>query len=451
MKKQTALSPEKYIATKSRSLEIHHCYIIGDTEDGKLQVIISRKHKTGNITVGFYLVDLWCMGIKDSFFKFNVPEMEFSMYMEEMLDDVPATMAQIDYVTAHNIIYAAYEYALDLEIKQSPVFEKTTKYLLEKDNDDIPLIEIECGRDGRPFYEQGDESPAEAKKILKTLEKNVGKDGFDYILLKDSISEDEKFINELQSMTELQKKYKQYTLEELRDEYLALPPEERIDTDPVPFSIIYNLREALDKFYQDKDYPAGWKKMLDYTVDNNYITHSLLGDNSVAVSEEDEELFSGCIKILLDYWNNKFSAKKFGDVLKKLKENYPDLAFARYIETKVTGNGDWKSLIEKFPGYPLAKLESHLENGDTVEHMDLKSVFGSNRNISSYEAFVLLNIALREADNNQKFEDYISLQKIIMDADLFEDEAGMLLWTINEKRIPVIEKYMTEKILPSGK
>lgn len=463
MKAKNKISPEKYIITKSRSLEIDRCYLIGDVEAGKLQVIISRKHKTGNITAGFYLVDLWCMGIKDSFFDFNLTESDFGLLLESMYDR--ADLTEVDYVQAHNIIYAAYEYALDLGIKQSPIFEKTTKYLLEEDNDDIPLIEIECGRDGRPFYEQGSESAAEASKVIRTLEKSVGKGGFDYQLLNENSFEKEDFLDrlksietedilkELESMVDIQKKYEAYTLEELQQEYLTFSSEERLNPEQAPFNDAFMVRDALEKFYDNgENYPESWNKILGYTVDSEYIIPSLLGDYTAAISEEDEEYFSECLDAVTGIPDTEPPlAKESEDALQYIEENYPDLAFTQYIRAKIGGNTDWEPFIQNFPEYSIFKLENHFEKGDSLEQIDLESVFGNMRNISSYEAFVLLKILLQEIDKKQILEEFILFENLIIKMDLFESEASILMWESDAKKIQVIEKYVTEKIVPCNK
>ncbi|GEN75504.1 hypothetical protein [Chryseobacterium hagamense] len=451
MKAQNKISPEKYIVTKSRTLEISRCFLIGNTETGKLQVIISRKHKTGNITVGFYLVDLWCLGIKDSFFDFNLTESDFNLLLETMYD--AADLTEVDYVKAHNIIYAAYEYALDLGIKQSPVFENTTKYLLEEDNDDIPLIEIECGRNGRPFYEQGIESASEANKIIRTLEKSVGKDGFDYQLLNQNHFETEDLLNGLESMMDIQKKYEAYTLEELQQEYLTFSSEERLNPEQAPFNDAFMVRDALEKFYSSgENYPESWNNILGYTVDNEYITPSLLGNDTAAISEEDDEYFSECIDAITGISDSEPPViEDFGDALQHIEENYPDLPITQYVRAKLNGNTDWKPLMQNFPEYSIFKLENHFENGNSPEQIDLESVFGNSRNISSYEAFVLLKILLQEIDKNQILEEFISFENLILKMDLFESEASVLMWESDVKKLQVIEKYVTEKIAPRSK
>lgn len=72
-------------------------------------VVVARRHTNGNITVCFYLVDLMCLGVKDTFYMFNVPLFEYKEKIEMIgdgLDVVP-----ISYELAHNIVYADLEFA----------------------------------------------------------------------------------------------------------------------------------------------------------------------------------------------------------------------------------------------------------------------------------------------------------------------------------------------------
>ena len=55
--------------------------------------------------------------------------------------------------------------------------------MLEEDTEDVELIEIECGKNGKPFYVCGpydDRKKAEA--IIAQLERSAGKGNYDYIL-----------------------------------------------------------------------------------------------------------------------------------------------------------------------------------------------------------------------------------------------------------------------------
>lgn len=65
--KQQQLSPESYIRQRSRTLPIGECRINPEWETGGMaEIMICRRHSNGNITFCLYMVDLYCLGIKDT-------------------------------------------------------------------------------------------------------------------------------------------------------------------------------------------------------------------------------------------------------------------------------------------------------------------------------------------------------------------------------------------------
>lgn len=93
----------------------------------------------------------------------------------------------------HNIIHAALEFAEVIGLPPCKEFRQTTRFFLEENTDEIELIEIECGRDGKPFYTQGLDSDMEADRMIKHLTKTLGSGNFDYILETDNQEYDEDF------------------------------------------------------------------------------------------------------------------------------------------------------------------------------------------------------------------------------------------------------------------
>ncbi len=175
------LSPENYIRKKARSLQIHECWINEDWEDsGMANIMISRRHTNGNITFCIYLVDLLCLGVKDTIYIFNDTETEYQNFLEKL--DEEMGMEMVKYALVHNIILSGVEFAEEFGFKPHKDFTSVTEYMLEEDTDDIELIEIECGQDGKPLYIQGPyENTATANKIMKQLEHSAGQGNFDFI------------------------------------------------------------------------------------------------------------------------------------------------------------------------------------------------------------------------------------------------------------------------------
>ncbi len=145
------LSPEKYIQTKARSLPLHECLINPDWQSGGLAtVLVSRKQPSGNIVAGVYLVDVLCLGLKNTYHFFNEP----ARYYEEELKGLVFSHQEYepcDYVLAHNIVYGAIAYAEDLGFRPHKDFG-VSQYVLEADDESVELLELEFGRDGQPCY-----------------------------------------------------------------------------------------------------------------------------------------------------------------------------------------------------------------------------------------------------------------------------------------------------------
>ncbi|MBT2564585.1 hypothetical protein J7E50_01100 [Pedobacter sp. ISL-68] len=178
--------PENFIKSRARELELGHCYITEEWEEtGIANILVSRKHTNGNFTLGIYLIDLKCLGIKDTMFKFNVTDEELDYFADYVGGN------EIEYNEVHNIIYGAEAFAKDCGFKAHKDWT-ITQFILEEDNDRIPLIDVEFGEDGIPAYYVGpNDSPAKVNQILATLDKHVGQGNYLFYNDEDEFEDDE--------------------------------------------------------------------------------------------------------------------------------------------------------------------------------------------------------------------------------------------------------------------
>ena len=180
------LSPKKYIMQKGRSLPIDSCWILEDWQDvGETTVLIARRHASGKYTIGLYLVDTFCLGLKDTFYKFNVSSQEYDDLLDQI--SIGGNYIQVSYNEAHNLIFGAIAFAEEAGIKPSPEFA-LTQYLLEEDTEDVPLIEYEFGKNGKHFLVA--KNNLELNTYLPLLEKNLPEEEYDFIF-PDELEEDE--------------------------------------------------------------------------------------------------------------------------------------------------------------------------------------------------------------------------------------------------------------------
>lgn len=144
---------------------------------GMAVVIVMREAGFNRCSVCTYLVDIWCLGIKDAS---GPRQMNWSDYQEFVDyayqgfgDDPPA---KISLEQAQAIVFSALEYADALGFKPHKDFAAARPYLGEWNGE----TKIECGRDGIPCYFEGPYDRPE--KIVAQLEKAVGKGNFEYVL-----------------------------------------------------------------------------------------------------------------------------------------------------------------------------------------------------------------------------------------------------------------------------
>jgi len=163
-------SVEAQIRTRARNLPIHKCYVNKNWQESQMaNIMITRKHTNGNITIGSYIVDLKLRGVKDCVYKFN----ESSVQTDEFVKRYPEMYQECDYNLVHNIIYAGLEFAGEYGFEPHKDF-KIAQYILEEDTDDIPLMEIPLGDDGIPVLElrYGESGQRERALLKKTAGDN---------------------------------------------------------------------------------------------------------------------------------------------------------------------------------------------------------------------------------------------------------------------------------------
>ncbi|MGB3791040.1 MAG: hypothetical protein WA949_23745 [Phormidesmis sp.] len=139
-------------------------------------VMVVRQQRNG-FAAATFLVDYYCLGIKNASSKklsnankyLQMKEFAFSRF-EESVEEIPLRQAQA-------IVWGAVDYARQLGFEPHKDFE-AAKDILAGDIETLPVLNF--GKDGKPLYVNGPYDNAE--KVLKTLEKSVGKGNYDCLL-----------------------------------------------------------------------------------------------------------------------------------------------------------------------------------------------------------------------------------------------------------------------------
>ncbi len=251
---QPALSPYKFMREKARTLPIGKCYIAPPDwqEAGMAHVIVTRVRPSGNLVTASFLVDTFCLGVKDAGYHENITPSDFEGYLNNYRKGMG--LEEISYNEAHNIIYGAMAFAEDGGIEPSKEFYPAG-YVLEEDTDDIPLIEYDFGKNGKHFLVVN--SDKKEMPYYHILKKNLG-DDFEFVMPYGNEDEEDAF-------------------EE--DEYSPLS---KIDSDAIKKALegMNKLQEETDRYpdekytYQYPDYPQT------LSVRNQFIADELLSPDN---------------------------------------------------------------------------------------------------------------------------------------------------------------------------
>lgn len=145
------LSPERFIRERGRSIPVEKCYLDLESlkELGEGQAVIVRQHKGGKRTIGAFLIDAWCRGVRDAFYVARMEESDHEDFMDRLLGNPAQHLEEVPYEVLHNWVFGALEYAAEAGLAPHKDFA-VARYLLEDDEDErIPIIEYEFGLNGK--------------------------------------------------------------------------------------------------------------------------------------------------------------------------------------------------------------------------------------------------------------------------------------------------------------
>jgi hypothetical protein len=174
------LTPRQYVKQRARKLPIVKAYINTDfRENGFACCLIARQQGGGKYLIGIYMVDVFCLGVKNSSIKMGLTEQEFQDFTIEYYTSMNMSYKEYEANYVQNVIWGAFEYAEELGFAPPNYCDfDITQYILDP-IDEIEFVDIPFGRDGKPFYIAGPHD--NVQKIRNTLTKKVGADGYDFL------------------------------------------------------------------------------------------------------------------------------------------------------------------------------------------------------------------------------------------------------------------------------
>ena len=159
------------------SAPIHECLVPDSLFDiGIGNVIVSRKMPNGFIGAAFFLVDVFCLGIKDVFYEALSPA-EYDSRVSSLQHE---TFRALHPTCARKLVEGAEAYARDLGFPPHPDYQRARQIFGDLDATACPTHYV-FGRDGKPFFLSGPyDTPAKCRRIIETLTRHCGIDGFNF-------------------------------------------------------------------------------------------------------------------------------------------------------------------------------------------------------------------------------------------------------------------------------
>ena len=167
------MSPEKYIKEKARMLPLGKCYTYANWKDAdEIMVIVTRIPPKGTVTCADFCIDKLCRGLIGTRYFFNVSPRKLAEIVEYYSDKENDRMVEIPYEVAHNLIYGSIEFAEEAGIEPVDAWD-ITQYILEEDDDNVPLIEYQWGLNGMHYLLAEDR--LEVSCYLSTMQEHLGR------------------------------------------------------------------------------------------------------------------------------------------------------------------------------------------------------------------------------------------------------------------------------------
>ncbi|MFA8451836.1 MAG: hypothetical protein ACEPOW_14170 [Bacteroidales bacterium] len=427
------LSPENYIKQKARSLVIHECWVNKEWQQGGLaSVIVVRKHSNGNFTLGFYLVDLLCQGLKDTDYYFNILPSKYSEFIED--EKQLMDLESIDYILAHNIVFSGIEYADDYEFKPHKDFS-ITKHILEEDTYDIELIDIDCGGEAyEPVLVLGiEEDNAKEKQLIAHLERVAGSGN--YTLIR---AEEEDGFDEIAPFSEYDNWSEGKLLKKIA---VLIEDDDKIAKNFLQINVLIDVlitkRGNRDKAVSCFDNLVEQFSDVEYVDDEPlefFEKLPVLSDKIEAYREEYIEIIN-----LIGAKNRNVLSK-----IKALKKKYPENAASCFLELFYHYDSNSKKtdvLLDKYYHlysdfhlidmlWKAAKYGNGTHNTANVDFQNaFNTYFLGRTKLSESELFFFCLMLTTNAIDSKNIEELVAVQLFIETLE-FEEELNNMLMTV---------------------
>ena len=142
---------------------------------GIVAALVAREHRHDSVSVCVYLVDVYCLGVKNAVPPRVMPTRDLATFRANAFSGYESgepVAAPLDLV--QHLVFGAVDYARTLGFEPHADLAPAAGHL----GDWAGPSAIGFGLDGKPFYIQGPFD--DPNKVLRTLDRTVGRDGYHF-------------------------------------------------------------------------------------------------------------------------------------------------------------------------------------------------------------------------------------------------------------------------------
>jgi hypothetical protein len=138
-------------------------------------VMVTRSKGYNRFVATSYLIDYWCLGVKDAIPPRNCNDSQYKNLVEHCYSQFGQEYEEISLEQAQALVWGAIAYAKKLGFEPHRDFEQSKAHLGESTSE----IGLKFGRNGKPCYVEGPYD--NTTKIINTLKNSVGNGNFDFL------------------------------------------------------------------------------------------------------------------------------------------------------------------------------------------------------------------------------------------------------------------------------
>ena len=149
-------------------------------ELGMGNLVFSRSLPDGRIALAVFLLDVFCLGVKNAFFAI-VTRDEYAKRRSSW--STVENLQPMQPACFRKLVEGGVAYAHELGFDPHADYDEARQIFGEVQATDCPT-HFEYGRDGKPFYISGPhETDTEVRSIMDQLERRLGPGNFDFLVL----------------------------------------------------------------------------------------------------------------------------------------------------------------------------------------------------------------------------------------------------------------------------